>query len=170
MATKGVIARNRQEIVTMVPEEAMAKVPGVRVESIEPYSADVVAMLKAIDTDGFEGTYARGLAIAHHQVSRKHARIFVVRSDVAKAFGGERVFINPEYEPVGDETEEFREACLSHPFRDTRKITRPTKVLARFLNVKMEPMQVELSGMAAKVFQHETDHTLGKSIWQDKVA
>jgi peptide deformylase len=68
--------------------------------------------------------------------------------------------VNPDVSPVGEETEEAPEGCLSIPgFRfDCR---RHLSVVAAGWNMHGEPVRVEGSALLARAIQHETDHLDG---------
>ena len=68
--------------------------------------------------------------------------------------------INPDVTPIGEETEEGPEGCLSIPgFRfDCR---RHLYVAATGWNMHGEPIRVEGSHLLARAVQHETDHLDG---------
>ena len=68
--------------------------------------------------------------------------------------------VNPEVAPVGEETEEGPEGCLSIPgFRfDCR---RHLYVAATGWNMHGEPVRIEGSHLLARAVQHETDHLDG---------
>lgn len=68
--------------------------------------------------------------------------------------------VNPEWEPLGDETVEETEGCLSIP-----GISEPTvrfaRVTARGSDMHGEPVSFECGGILARAVQHETDHLDG---------
>jgi peptide deformylase len=68
--------------------------------------------------------------------------------------------VNPEVTPVGEETEEAPEGCLSIPgFRwDCR---RHLHVVATGWNMHGDPVRIEGSELLARAVQHETDHLDG---------
>ena len=68
--------------------------------------------------------------------------------------------VNPDVTPVGGETEEAAEGCLSIPgFRfDTR---RNVYIAATGWNMHGDPVRIEGSHMLARAVQHETDHLDG---------
>jgi peptide deformylase len=68
--------------------------------------------------------------------------------------------INPDVTPVGEETEEGPEGCLSIPgYRwDCR---RHLHVVASGWNLHGDPVRVEGSELLARAIQHETDHLDG---------
>lgn len=71
------------------------------------------------------------------------------------------VLINPELKATTAEESEFWEGCLSVPGL-RGKVSRPNLVTVNYLNAKGEPKQLEATGFAATVLQHECDHLLGK--------
>jgi peptide deformylase len=68
--------------------------------------------------------------------------------------------VNPDVAPVGEETEEAPEGCLSIPdFRfDCR---RHLHVAATGWNMHGDPVRIEGSHLLARAVQHETDHLDG---------
>jgi peptide deformylase len=68
--------------------------------------------------------------------------------------------INPEIIPVGAETTEDWEGCLSIP--DIRgKVPRAREILVRALDRRGKRIEMTASGFTARVIQHETDHLNG---------
>ena len=68
--------------------------------------------------------------------------------------------INPEVTPVGIETVEDWEGCLSIP--DIRgRVPRASEVRVRAFNRRAERVELHASGFSARVIQHETDHLDG---------
>ncbi|HEX6595466.1 MAG TPA: peptide deformylase [Acidimicrobiales bacterium] len=68
--------------------------------------------------------------------------------------------INPMLEPVGDETEEFFEGCLS--------VEGYSALVRRFRRVRVEaldpagrPFSMDVEGWPARILQHELDHLAG---------
>ena len=68
--------------------------------------------------------------------------------------------VNPDVIPVGEETEEGPEGCLSIPglYFDTK---RRQNVVAKGFNSYGDPIQLVGSGLMARCVQHETDHLDG---------
>jgi peptide deformylase len=70
------------------------------------------------------------------------------------------VMINPTLEPVGDETIEINEGCLSVP--DLRgSLPRHLAVRVRFLDREGKEHEEVKRGLTAGTFQHEVDHLDG---------
>jgi peptide deformylase len=68
--------------------------------------------------------------------------------------------VNPDVTPVGEETEEAPEGCLSIPgFRFD--CPRHLSVAATGWNMHGDPIRVEGSHLLARAVQHETDHLDG---------
>ncbi len=70
------------------------------------------------------------------------------------------VLVNPELEPVGEETVEINEGCLSVPGL-RGEVPRHLTVRARYLDRRGEPREELRRGLAAGTFQHEVDHLDG---------
>jgi len=77
-------------------------------------------------------------------------------------------FINPVIlEETGDEWA-FNEGCLSIP--DVREdVFRKPNIKVEYLDADFKPHTLELSGLAARVFQHEYDHIEGV-LFTDKLS
>lgn len=71
------------------------------------------------------------------------------------------VLVNPVVTPVGDETEEDWEGCLSIP--ELRgKVPRYKRVRVQALDAEGRALDFTASGFHARVIQHEHDHLKGK--------
>ena len=72
----------------------------------------------------------------------------------------EVVLINPEVRADGPESVEDWEGCLSIP--DIRgRVPRARRVVVRAYDRRGKPIEMQASGFAARVIQHETDHLDG---------
>ena len=70
------------------------------------------------------------------------------------------VLVNPELEPLGDETIAVNEGCLSVPdLRGT--VNRHASVRVRYTDRHGEPSELVAHGLTAGTFQHEVDHLNG---------
>jgi peptide deformylase len=68
--------------------------------------------------------------------------------------------INPEVTPVGRESSEDWEGCLSVPHLRGR-VNRPHRIQLRALDRRGNKIELDLEGYPARVAQHETDHLDG---------
>ncbi|MCL1815114.1 MAG: peptide deformylase [Treponema sp.] len=97
----------------------------------------------------------KGVGLAGPQVGLLR-RIFVTHAD-----GDEpRVFINPSIIWTSQEQVSIEEGCLSLPgvYADVK---RPGKIKIQAWNEKGRAFTLEVSGMLARVIQHEYDHLEG---------
>lgn len=125
--------------------------------------------LKDLISNMFETMYnAKGVGLAAPQVGLS-LRMFVVdgkamegaiEGDTQTMDDFKKVFINPEIlEEDGDEWA-FEEGCLSIP--DIREdVWRPERLLIRYFDENFEEHTEELSGIKARIVQHEYDHIEG---------
>jgi len=90
--------------------------------------------------------------------------VFEVQERVARKRGIQRVgagvFFNATYEPIGKETITDWEGCLSVPFLGG-EVPRYKKIRIRAVDHEGEPVDLEVEGFTARIFQHEVDHTDG---------
>ena len=75
---------------------------------------------------------------------------------------GERItpFINPKITWQSHETDEMEEGCLSLPGIQVT-VTRPTNIIVQYSDSKGRQQERSLSGLDARVVQHEVDHLNG---------
>ncbi len=100
---------------------------------------------------------AEGIGLAATQVGILR-RLFVFSDD-----GEDRVVVNPTITRTGGELETTEEGCLSlGPVRVP--VERPLEVTIEGRNVAGEALKLELTGLSARVAQHEVDHLDGKLI------
>jgi peptide deformylase len=114
---------------------------------------------------------AQGVGLAAPQVG-KDIRLFLIDAEpfaeneelreeerkFLKDF--KRTFINPEIlEEDGDEWA-FTEGCLSIP-NINEDVYRPETIRVRYLDENFNEKEEELSGLSARIFQHEYDHIEG---------
>jgi peptide deformylase len=109
--------------------------------------------------------HANGAGLAGNQVGDLH-RIAVVEVEPGNPRYPYKppipltVMVNPEVEPLGDETLEIVEGCLSVPdLRGT--VDRAAAVRVRYLDRAGEEHVEERRGLTAGTFQHELDHLNG---------
>ncbi|MGJ1316923.1 peptide deformylase [Sphingobacterium spiritivorum] len=78
-----------------------------------------------------------------------------------------KVFINPIIVEETGEKWGFNEGCLSIPDIN-EEVFRPANVIINYLDENFEEHEIELSGLAARIVQHEYDHLEGK-LFTDKL-
>lgn len=136
-----------------------------------PIDKDYPELEKLIE-DMFETMYeSSGVGLAAPQIG-KDIRLFLVDaspfaedeslSDEEKAqlVDFKRVFINAEILEEAGEPWEFEEGCLSIP--DIReKVSREPEILIRYQDENFETHEETITGLAARVVQHEYDHIEG---------
>jgi peptide deformylase len=103
---------------------------------------------------------ARGVGLAAPQVGLGW-RLFVANATGEP--GDDRVFINPVLKDPTAQTHPREEGCLSLP-GITAEITRPTGITVAALDEHGRPFELTADDLAARVWQHETDHLDGVMI------
>jgi peptide deformylase len=147
-----------------------------RARAIEPSSIGSARIQQLID-DMFETMHEyQGVGLAAPQV-HESLRLFVAGfapvEDVEDVDDEEdedaadsrsavprMAMINPEITPIGHETVEDWEGCLSIP--DIRgRVPRARQILVRAYDRRGKRIELRASGFTARVIQHETDHLDG---------
>ena len=82
---------------------------------------------------------------------------------VADAGEGPFAVINPEIIKVSSQLTVLEEGCLSFPGIHI-KVKRPESVRVRYMTERGDMLEMDVSGLAAKIYQHETDHLNGRMI------
>src|SRR5690606_7760930 len=115
--------------------------------------------IRQLVDDMFETMYdAPGIGLAATQVN-VHKRVVVM--DLSEDKSEPRVFINPEFETLTDEMDQYQEGCLSVPgFYEN--VDRPQKVRIKALDRDGQPYELIAEGLLAVCIQHECDHLNGK--------
>jgi len=99
-----------------------------------------------------------GLGLAAPQVGES-LRVFIALPNYLDELQGHTVFINPEIEPFGN-MEKREEGCLSIPgIYET--LERPSMARVSAVDEKGNRFALEVSGLAARLVQHENDHLDG---------
>ena len=107
-----------------------------------------------------------GIGLAAPQINEP-VRLAVIEIDGGPSRYGDipqmplTVFVNPDVEVLNPEPEGYWEGCLSVPgLRGF--VRRPQHIRVRATDMNGEPIDLELEGFLATVFQHEFDHLDGK--------
>ena len=132
--------------------------PDPRLRTVAKPVAEVDDRIRTLAKDMLETMYdAPGIGLAASQVN-VHERVIVV--DVSEDQTDPHVFINPEYEKLGN-TIEYQEGCLSIPgFYE--QVSRSDKIHVTALNTEGETFEMEADDLLAICIQHEIDHLDGK--------
>jgi peptide deformylase len=130
-----------------------------RARELDPTEVRTAVFQKLIDDMIETMTEYEGIGLAAPQV-HESVRLFVAgiegKGDDLKVLP----FINPVITPVGEETVEDWEGCLSIP--DIRgKVPRAREVVIKALDRRGKPFELALKNYPARVVQHETDHLDG---------
>ena len=104
---------------------------------------------------------ANGIGLAAPQVHLSH-RLFIYRNpDIEEEEKIKvSVLINPKIENISNETEDDWEGCLSIPGM-SGLVRRSKKIKYSAIDLKGEKVSGEVSGLHARVIQHEFDHLNG---------
>ncbi|WP_370311781.1 peptide deformylase [Sagittula sp.] len=130
---------------------------GLRAASMPVRAPSAVARLAG---DMFETMYAApGRGLAAPQVGVR-SRLFVMDATWKDGEKTPMVCINPVVEPLDGPEEAGEEACLSMPGVSVM-VTRPTRIRLRYTDLDDKTHEVVLTGAAARIAQHETDHLDG---------
>ena len=126
-----------------------------KAKPVRRVDAELVRMVREM----FSLMYAHnGIGLAANQVDLP-LRLFIVNLSAKPDEGEEFVFINPVLsKPKGNE--ESEEGCLSFP-ELFGLVTRPKLITVQAYNLRGEEVRMSLSGMLARVVQHEYDHLDG---------
>lgn len=107
-----------------------------------------------------------GVGLAAPQVHFS-VRLFVMRPNPEEE-STLRVAVNPKITPIGQETEEEWEGCLSIPDMHGR-VPRLLRLRLEALDVRGKRYEEEFEGFPARVCQHEYDHLDGV-VFLDRMA
>ena len=136
-----------------------------RAQAIERSDIKSAAVQRLIDDMIDTMTEYHGVGLAAPQV-HESLRLFVVAFDPSQPEPDDDqplesvAIINPEITPLGDETVEDWEGCLSIP--DIRgRVPRLRDLGLRACDRKGERFEVRLQNFQARVIQHENDHLDG---------
>ena len=115
--------------------------------------------LRTLVDNMFETMYeSEGIGLAATQVN-VHQRLLVL--DVSQEKDSPHVFVNPEFEVIEEELQEYQEGCLSVPgFFEEVSRPRAIRVTARDQHGKR--FDLEARDLLAVCIQHEIDHLDGK--------
>lgn len=116
--------------------------------------------IKKLVTDMIETLrHADGLGIAAPQVG-VNLKIYIARLNFNTANEMIVPMLNSEFLKMSAETESEEEGCLSIP-KKFGAVKRSTSVTVRYMDLQGKWNILHLTGLNAKIMQHETDHLNG---------
>lgn len=112
------------------------------------------------------GAYPGGYAIAHPQINDTDPLRFFVTA-------GKEIVVNPVITNHTSHTDLKKEGCLTYPNEDQIDVPRYYRMEAEYQTLTedgklTEKRKIELKGLDAQIWQHETDHLAGKCIYDNK--
>ena len=104
----------------------------------------------------------RGVGLAAPQIGSLSRFLVMMDPDTETVYR----MVNPEIVSYGNETCTMEEGCLSVLGNDGlpvfANVTRPSSVIVRWTDETGADKMAEMSGLPARIVQHETDHLDGK--------
>ena len=127
---------------------ANIRISGYRLRTVAKPVTLFDAELKALVADMRETMYAaEGIGLAASQID-VHQRILVI--DVSETKDSPRAYINPTFEVIDEELQDYDEGCLSVPgFYET--VSRPRRVIIKAQDEEGAPFELEADGLLAKI-------------------
>lgn len=101
---------------------------------------------------------SEGIGLAAPQVNIM-LRLFVIDRKLINEEWEAQVYINPEIIDAQG-LESYEEGCLSIP-GIRAEVDRPFKIWVKYQTIEGKPIEEEMEGLLARVFQHEYDHLDG---------
>lgn len=100
-----------------------------------------------------------GIGLSANQVGMPY-RMFVMGDHPNIKEGKKWVCYNPEIKGFSKETIRFKEGCLTFPYLFL-DVERPRAVSVVYYDENMKKVEENLTGMSARIYQHEFDHMQG---------
>ncbi len=100
-----------------------------------------------------------GIGLAANQIGLTK-NVFAIGSENIPGFPKPFAVFNPKIISLSEDTELFKEGCLSFPGL-WLNIKRPKKIQVQYQNSKGDIIDAEIDGLIARCFQHEYDHLNG---------
>ncbi len=104
---------------------------------------------------------APGVGLAANQIGVLKKIVTINIQDEENKIDKNYILFNPKIISYSKDTEIMEEGCLSLP-KQYAKIERPKKINLEYLSDKKKLIKREVSGIEARVLQHEIDHLSGK--------
>ncbi len=104
---------------------------------------------------------AEGVGLASPQAGKSKMLFLIDWSKLEEDKSGSiKAYVNPEIISKEGKIEKVQEGCLSLP-EVWADVDRPEKVKVKYQDIDGNMHEEELTGMPARVFQHEFDHLIG---------
>ena len=144
----------------MAEKLKILKFPDPRLRTVAKKVTKFDKSLEKLANDMLHTMYEdNGIGLAASQVDR-HIRLIVM--DLSEERDDPRVFINPEYKILDNESlASFEEGCLSIP-GFSEEIIRPDKIELTWQDLEGKTHTDRPSGLLTICIQHEMDHLEGK--------
>ena len=144
----------------MAEKLKILKFPDPRLRTVAKKVEKFDKSLKKLANDMLHTMYEdNGIGLAASQVDR-HIRLIVM--DLSEERNDPRVFINPEYKILdNDSLASFEEGCLSIP-GFSEEIIRPDKIELTWQDLEGKTHTDRPNGLLTICIQHEMDHLEGK--------
>ena len=144
----------------MAEKLKILKFPDPRLRTVAKKVTNFDKSLEKLADDMLHTMYEdNGIGLAASQVDR-HIRLIVM--DLSEERDDPRVFINPEYKILDNESlASFEEGCLSIP-GFSEEIIRPDKIELTWQDLEGKTHTDRPSGLLTICIQHEMDHLEGK--------
>ena len=144
----------------MAEKLKILKFPDPRLRTVAKKVEKFDKSLEKLANDMLHTMYEdNGIGLAASQVDR-HIRLIVM--DLSEERNDPRVFINPEYKILDNESlASFEEGCLSIP-GFSEEIIRPDKIELTWQDLEGKTHTDRPNGLLTICIQHEIDHLEGK--------
>ena len=144
----------------MAEKLKILKFPDPRLRTVAKKVTKFDKSLEKLANDMLHTMYEdNGIGLAASQVDR-HIRLIVM--DLSEERNDPRVFINPEYKILDNESlASFEEGCLSIP-GFSEEIIRPDKIELTWQDLEGKTYTDRPNGLLTICIQHEMDHLEGK--------
>ena len=144
----------------MAEKLKILKFPDPRLRTVAKEVTKFDKSLEKLANDMLHTMYEdNGIGLAASQVDR-HIRLIVM--DLSEERNDPRVFINPEYKILDNESlASFEEGCLSIP-GFSEEIIRPDKIELTWQDLEGKTHTDRPNGLLTICIQHEMDHLEGK--------
>lgn len=100
-----------------------------------------------------------GIGLAANQIGFAK-KVFVIGSKNIPGFPEPFAVFNPKILKFSEDTELFKEGCLSYP-NLWLNVKRPKSIVVEYQNSNGDLIEAEMDGLVSRCFQHEYDHLMG---------